>query len=286
MKYIEGRPSQRLARYVECYWQLEGSASDSSSAEPIPPDGCPEFIFNCADPFRRHLPDNKTEIQPRILFVGQMTRADLIEPTGCVSLFAIKLKPNGAYPFLQLPLSEFTDEIPGLDSVLGHGVSELEERINLAASFEERIRITESYLLRMMNEAGLNDSHSGQFKAAVAAERIVRVRGQISIDQLSSDLGITSRHLERHFHMTIGIGPKLLARIARFQHVFKLLNCNPNISWSAIAYECGYYDQAHLIKDFKAFAGQNPSRFIEREYDIANSLTNRIAMSDFSNTAF
>src|SRR5215475_10453796 len=115
MNYSEAKPSQRLSSCVECYWQLEAGGSDSAAMEPIPPDGCAEIVFNCGDSFRRYNPDNTSEIQSKILFVGQMTGSTIIQPTGQISLFGIKFKPSGAFAFLQAPIDEFTDKTPDLD---------------------------------------------------------------------------------------------------------------------------------------------------------------------------
>src|SRR6185503_4901844 len=81
------------------------------------------------------------------------------------------------------------------------------------------------------------------------AGRIVDTAGKVSVDQLASDAGISSRQLERRFLREVGLGPKLLGRIIRFQHVFRAVE-QCDATWSAIAVECGYYDQAHLIRDF------------------------------------
>jgi len=207
----------------------------------------------------------------------------MIQPTGRVSLFGIRFKPCGAFPFLRMPLSEITDQIPSLGCILNGRVRNLEERINLAASFRERISIAESVLFDLIDEKVVSDKQSGEYRASLAVERIAQTDGCVSIDTLVDELGLSNRHLGRQFLNTVGIGPKLLARIFRFQKVFKALQQQSG-NWSAIAHDCGYYDQAHLIHDFREFSGQSPTGYLIQEHNISDCFTKKDFMSDFSNT--
>ena len=284
MQYFECAPGPRLAKYIRCFWQLEDDASVSASPEPVLPDGSIEIIFNIGDAFRRHHTDNTIETQPKAIIVGQMRGPAMIQPTGHVSLFGIRFKPAGAFPFLRMPLSEITDQIPSLDCILNGHSANLEERINLAATFSERISIAEYVLSNLIDERAGPDKKSGEYRAFLAVERIAQTDGCVSIDALVDELGLSSRHLGRQFLNTVGIGPKLLARIFRFQKVFKALQ-QQSVNWSAIAHDCGYYDQAHLIHDFREFAGQNPTGYLVQQHDISDCFTRKDFMSDFSNTS-
>jgi transcriptional regulator GlxA family with amidase domain len=103
------------------------------------------------------------------------------------------------------------------------------------------------------------------------------------VDQLASSAGVSSRQLERGFLREIGIGPKLLARIVRFQQVFRAVeHCDS--AWAAVAVECGYYDQAHLIRDFNQFAQQTPAVLFASQSSLTESFTRKTRTSDFSNT--
>src|SRR5882724_10159209 len=157
MQYAEAQPSFRLARYIRCFWQLQDDATVTDSAEPVLPDGSIEIIFNLADPFRRYHADNTVETQPKAILVGQMRGPAMIQPTGRVSLFGIRFKPCGAFPFLRMPLVEVSERIPSLDCILNGRAANLEERINLASSFHERISIAESMLLKLIDERAISD---------------------------------------------------------------------------------------------------------------------------------
>ena len=103
--------------------------------------------------------------------------------------------------------------------------------------------------------------------------------------QLATDAGISSRQLERRFLREIGVGPKLLGRILRFQQVFRAVE-RLDARWASIAVDCGYYDQAHLIRDFNQFAGQTPSVLLAEKSSLTNAFTRKARASHFSNTGF
>jgi transcriptional regulator GlxA family with amidase domain len=108
--------------------------------------------------------------------------------------------------------------------------------------------------------------------------------GMIPIERLQKMAGISERQLERQFQTQVGLTPKFFSRLLRFQKVFKAVMQNRNLGWSFIASECGYYDQAHFIHDFKSFSGQNPSAYFNEDHRMAEYFTRKNRMSDFYNT--
>ncbi len=95
---------------------------------------------------------------------------------------------------------------------------------------------------------------------------------------------MNERQLERKFQALVGVSPKFLCRILRLQKVFKTVELNPAVNWSFIASECGYYDQAHFIHDFKDFSGQNPSAYFSEDREMSEYFTRKNRLSDFYNT--
>jgi transcriptional regulator GlxA family with amidase domain len=117
------------------------------------------------------------------------------------------------------------------------------------------------------------------------AARIVDSGGLVAVDRLASDAGISSRQLERRFLREVGLGPKMLGRIIRFQQVFRAVEqCNS--AWAEVAIECGYYDQAHLIRDFNQFARQTPAVLFSNQSAFTEWFTRKSRKSDFYNTSF
>jgi AraC-like DNA-binding protein len=280
MRYRAIPPGPYLAKFIECFWTLESRERSSvTSPERILPDGCVELIFNLADAFKRHHANGALEIQPQTLIAGQMRRYAMIEPAGRVKLFGVRFHPGGAYPFLQFPLSELTDQIIGFDSVWNRGGKELADRIQSARSVRERIGITEMTLL-----ARLEQRRSVDRRVDAVVKTIVAREGLVSLERLRRNLGISERQLERKFQTTVGITPKFLCRTLRFQKVFKAVERHQTVNWGFIASECGYYDQAHFIHDFREFSGQNPTAYFSQDHEMSEYFTRKNRLSDFYNT--
>jgi len=280
MRYRTYPPSHPLAQYVECFWTLESQEKASTgSPERILPDGCVELIFNLADHFKRYHFDGAVEIQPRTIIAGQMRHYALIEPTGRVKLFGVRFHPGGAHRLLHFSLSELTNKIIGFDEVWSRLGKELTEKIETADSVRERINTIEKAFITRL------DQRSEDNKLIDAVVKMIVARdGLVSIDRLQNNLGISYRHLERKFKAVVGISPKFFCRISRFQKVFRAVERHQNLGWSFIASECGYYDQAHFIRDFKEFSGQNPSAFFNDDHEMSQYFTRKNRLSDFYNT--
>ncbi len=275
MNYCEIRPRYPLSRFVECFWTLE-SDKPSSGAERILPDGCVELILNFGAEFLQHN-DEGRELQPRNFLVGQMTGPILISPTGPVQLIGIRFHPGGTAPFLRLPLHEITDQVVELGGLSSKLERELVCVTSAFGSLAEKITAIEEFLTRELL------SREPDARLMMLAARIVDSDGLVSVDQLASEAGISSRQLERRFLREIGLGPKLLGRIIRFQQVFRAVE-QCDAAWAAVAIDCGYYDQAHLIRDFNQFARQTPAVLFGHPSALTESFTRKARKSDFYNT--
>jgi AraC-like DNA-binding protein len=278
MRYCEIPPNPRLNAFVECFWTLEGDGpSTDATPERILPDGCVELILNFGERFSQHT-DGRRALQPRHFLVGQMSGPILISPNGSVQLLGIRFHPGGTSPFLRVPMNELTDRIAELGSLSSELECELLRAAEQASSLLEKMSAVEAVLLARLLRGSYDSA------AIRLAARIVRSAGLISIDQLANDAGISSRQLERRFMRDIGVGPKLLSRILRFQQVFRAVE-RVDPEWASIAVECGYYDQAHLIRDFNQFAGQTPAVLFSQQNALTESFTRKTRTSHFSNTA-
>lgn len=259
---------------------LEGSDWQASAApERLLPDGCIELILNFGALFREYQEGGRCDLQPSRFVVGQMTRPVLVEPTGPVQLLGIRFTPGGALPFLSFPPVELTNSIVPLDDISVSLDRLLSERIDEARTPREKVRIVEALLIKRMNA---REERGVSLRDAIS--EIVSSGGQISMDRLAGELGISGRQLERRFLNEVGLGPKLLCRILRFQQVFRAVERSDR-NWAKIAADCGYYDQAHLIRDFRQFAGQTPSILFENLTSFAEFLTRKQPTSDFYNTS-
>jgi AraC-like DNA-binding protein len=268
LKYSEHGPSPALRPYVDCFWFLEGSEGAEAGAAPILPDGRMELIVNYGDPFQR-LRGNVSEIQPRSFLTGQMTGPIVLRPARDAGILGIRFKPGGAYPFFNFPQSEILDQTASLDWLWGRLAREIEERVCAATRQSDKIGVMERILV-----AKLKTRTNMMLDAAIA--EILASDGLIYVEDIARGLGTSRRNLERQFKDHVGIGPKMLARILRFQRIFKTLEENASDRWISIALECGYYDQPHFIREFREFSGKSPAAYFADEAELSRFFTGKL----------
>ncbi|HKA23237.1 MAG TPA: helix-turn-helix transcriptional regulator [Blastocatellia bacterium] len=269
MRYEEFSPAQALSRFVKCFWVLESASAQSPAPERILPDGCTEIVFHAGDAFEQYNVDGTSERQPLALLVGQMRGHLLIQPTGVVRVLGIRFWPGGAYPFVSVPQHEVTGQVLPLDSLWGRIGRELHSRIADAVDLADSVRVVEQLLLCRLYESKRVDD--GLLKTTAL---ILQSGGCVPVEMLAGHLGISLRKLDRMFNTRVGLTPKALCRVIRFQQVFKLLERGQRKrDWALIATECGYYDQAHFIKEFSAFAGQAPTSYFAGQNAMSDYFT-------------
>lgn len=257
MHYHEFRPAEQLAKFIKCFWVLEGPSSPSAGPERILPDGCTEIVFHIGDPFAQHNPNGTTEHQPLALLVGQMRHHLLIQPTGRVQVLGVRFWPGGAYPFLGVPQNEVAGRVIALDAIWGAITNELHSRIAEAPTPSESVRQVETILVARLNRF---HRHDDTVLNAIAA--IFRSGGSLPVESLAANMGMGLKRLDRKFNNRVGLPPKLLCRIVRFQRVLRMLERRENDrDFVQTALDCGYYDQSHFIKEFKSFAGKGPTSY-------------------------
>ena len=159
-------------------------------------------------------------------------------------------------PFLGQPMSELTDRMVGLDDVLGLEGITLRERLGDARDWNPRFAIAESFVA-----ARLASTDPMQAEIGWAYDSIIASGGRTRVATLAGRLGWSRKHLAGKFSDAIGIGPKTLSRIVRFNRALGLSR-QDNSDWADIAADCGYADQAHLVREFRDLAGATPTAIV------------------------
>ncbi|MES2304557.1 MAG: AraC family transcriptional regulator [Gemmatimonadota bacterium] len=254
MEYQEFLPSPVPRSFVRCYWQLRGE-SVGESADPALPDGSPELIFNLGDSFDHLEPDGRTVRQPAAFLVGQITRPMLVRATGRSDLIAVRFEPYGA-AILHDCMAELTDQWVGINSLRDGVLLPVAEQLAAADSASERVAILDAAITTLATDAPMPDA-----RVVAAVRAIFLAHGNLRCDELALAQGLTLRSLQRLFAREVGVSPKLLTRIARFQRVFAARRDDPG-SFARVAAQCGYADQSHLVRDFHDFAGMPPAELL------------------------
>ena len=274
MNYCQVKPSAAVSRYVELYWMLEDS-SPASNVQRILPDGRPALILNFGHPFESHT-DGVWNSQPECFFVGQITRPLLLRPSGPAGMLGIQFRPHGAAQLLRLPMSELTDSAIALDDLSRRLFRKLDVLRDLS-SLTKALAALDSVLNALAQQNRAEDN-----LVSHAVRDIERSGGLLSVGDLADRLGWSTRQLQRRFKDSVGISPKLFGRMQRFQRVFRAMEGNQD--WADAAAHCGYYDQAHLIRDFREFSGKTPTALLNQEIDLARHFIHPPEVSHFSKT--
>ena len=171
----------------------------------------------------------------------------------------VNLTPIGAHLLFRVPMDLLANRVVALDDIFGAEALRLVERLHEAPSWSRCFDILDEVIVRRVMNA------RAPSMLVVRASHVLRAtRGAASIARLARDLECSQRHLIATFRQQVGVTPKTYARIVRFDHAVKRLRRPDGMRRAEIADASGYYDQAHLIRDFHEFAGLTPGEFLAR----------------------
>jgi len=218
------------------------------------PNGRLDLIFNFGSRISRF--DDRKEIRTEGSYVvGAQTRPVVIGAAGGSKFLSVSFKAGVAFPFLHLRFSEITNCALPLSCVWNQSrAEEWEDRLSELRDWPERIAWLNLHLIREFLPAAAVPNVS-----VSAVHLMEQQKGIVAIERICNELSITRQQLARKFDEQVGVSPKMLARIIRFRYV--LDNCRL-AHWGSLACDAGYYDQAHLIADFKEFTGLTPRQFV------------------------
>jgi AraC-like DNA-binding protein len=187
------------------------------------------------------------------LFAGPV----VIDSFGNAHCIQIDFTPLGARRFFGMPMTELTGRMVDLGDVMGSKGRDLRERLGHADTWAERLAIAEHFVTRR-----LADAARAPCPVSWAFDRLMASGGRLPISRLATEIGWSRKHLVSRFAAEVGIGPKTLSRVVRFNRVLALSRGDQEDGWAGIAAECGYADQAHLTRDFRELAGVTPSAWL------------------------
>jgi AraC-like DNA-binding protein len=212
------------------------------------------LIVAFGPPMRLRYPlDPRAPEERRTSFlVGLHAPLTVTEHDGIADGVQIDLTPLGAHLLLGLPMHEVAGRVLDLEEALGPLGAELPERLVEAPGWEARFSLLDAALARRALAAAPPSPDVQR-----AWQRLSETCGRLPVGALAAELGCSRRHLAARFREQVGVTPKAAARVLRFHHALERLRAGER--WADIAYDCGYYDQPHLNREFREFAGVTPS---------------------------
>ena len=264
MHYEELAPPAELRELVHRIWLLRGfGAPGRAPFQRVMPDGRAELIFNLADPFECRDGDG-ARVQPRALLVGPNRRAMEIRVTGSVDLVGVRFRPEALSAWLRVRGGELLDRSGALDELSAPLDRTLAEQLEEAEGSGSRLSILRRHLARASARVAF-DRRIGMAVDLALADNRARPAA------IASAVGMSYRQLGRLFQERIGFGPKSLIRLGRFQRVLGALEGPGHRSLASVAARAGYFDQAHLARDFRLFAGIAPGRYLRKARELARN---------------
>lgn len=254
-------PPPELRPFVRGYTGWDETVPGPMRRREVPRASVP-LIVSFGPPFVLRDPSDAARGPQRLtsFVAGLHDRATHVEHAGESSGVQIDLTPLGARRVLGFPLREIANETVALEDALGApAAAELAERLALAADWAERFALLDGLL-----DARLADAAEPAPLAWWAWRRLAETGGRLPVGGLAHELRCSRRHLVAHVHAELGLPPKTLARLVRFERAVALMTGDDDARLAAVAAACGYYDQAHLNRDFRAFAGEPPRAFLAR----------------------
>jgi len=224
------------------------------------PSGDVHFIVSFGPPWDLPdplAPDLRSERHGSFV-AGLDDRHAFSEHAGFAHGVEVQFTPLGARAFFGLPMRELTHEVVALDALEGRAGDRLVERLALAPTWAERFALLDAAIVRRVADAPLPPR-----EVAWAWGRLVQTGGAVAVGDLATDLGWSRKRLIGRFREHVGVAPKLYGRLLRFQAAVETLrSATDDLGFAELALTCGYYDQSHLYRDFRAFAGSTPTEFV------------------------
>lgn len=235
------------------------------------PDGNTELIIDLSDK-PQHIYHNETlqEIQVcKHTWVSGVRTQPITIPSGKGSrLMIVAFHRGRAFPFYPFAMSELSDNVVEADLVFGKSIHDLRERMLAAPSIDRMFAMVEAFLRQQAGKALEEDLAARCIQYALTS--LTRKPTSQRLHHLSEEIGYSQKHFIQLFRQQVGVLPKQYLRILRFQKALQAIENSSSIDWSSLALENGFYDQAHLIHDFKLFSGFTPGEYLKRKTPLLN----------------
>jgi|WetSurMetagenome_2_1015567.scaffolds.fasta_scaffold36504_3 AraC-like DNA-binding protein len=276
------QPSGILQQYISHYIVTEVLIPDMNGEslnhlQISMPDGALEMHFSYSDTTVKFGFNNNDFHTYRSAIIGVNDLENALRQTSLRSshkCIVVKFKYQGFYEIFGIPVSAFSDKIYETEDVLGSQVNRLHVQLDNAYNNEARIKYVEQF---MMSRLKTGQKHSYRVDRCIKALGFINdCHGNLNLSALMEKLDISERPVQRDFKTIIGVSPKQFCKIIRFHNFMLSLNISAPYNGSDLVYRFGYYDQSHMIKEFKKATTMTPEWYLKNRgkkvFTIANML--------------
>jgi len=175
---------------------------------------------------------------------------------GQSQVFGVKFRPGGFRAFIDHPVSKLADREISAISVFGTDVETLGVTVLSSIPEDEKVKAADAFFQARVPKRNKYVDLADQLVGRIFSEPEIK-----TVDDLVSETGIGKRSLQRIFNEYVGVSPKWVIRRYRLHELIEKLNSRDQLDWAQLALDLGYFDQAHLINDFRQIIGYSPTQF-------------------------
>ena len=251
MKHLQ--PSGTLKPFVKDYFIY--TADENVTNEALYPSGYVSLAVNISDGSVATIINGNKIAMPKIEVLGQLTVPTRLMASKGTIILVVRFYPFASSLFFPNTVSDFTNDSVDLRDVLDDELDKFYDELMQASSIEQMVMVLEPYLIQLLSRT------KNAVKKVNGIEQICRQicsEESFNIKNISCYFGLSDRYIQKLFYEMVGLTPGSFFSIQRFNRSLELVRSSKQ-SLTSIAHQCGYYDQAHFIKDFKKFAGSTPS---------------------------
>ena len=271
LNYQEYNPKPILSNYIDHIWVNQFSLGKPDSKETIIPDGMVELVFNFGDPYERGIEgsDSLQSIHGSHI-IGIKSKAHFVKVNSGMNTIGVRFKPGGFSSFTNVASDLFRDNCIPASEVFGKKINDLELHLIKAKYYKDKVEIIEKFLLSELNVNNKKEEFINWINTIYTNPQ------NNNISLLSKDKNVNYKQLERRFIQYLGITPKSFWKIVRFNNALRLWSDSQQANYTELAYNAGYADQSHLIKEFKMFTSKCPGEYFQSETPLSKVIQNTI----------
>ncbi len=264
MDFESRRPGRELAEFVECVWVCS-NAPGPWRLERVLPSGRAQLVVNLKEDETRSYVGERVERGPGTVVSGMGTRFEVIDSAEQEEVAGVVFRPGGTLAFFGVPADLLGAAGVAVEDLWGaRAVGRLRARLLEAEGAERRLAVLEEELRLAWVDRGLHPA------VAYSLRQFRETPSMVRVGAVAEAVGLSQKRFGERFQREVGISPKRYCRLLRFQQAVGQAHGAARPDWSAVAADCGFFDQAHLIHEFQAFAGVTPWEYEARRTAFQN----------------
>ncbi len=249
------KPAYPLSQYVDFIWQAANSGFPPSRQR-VYPNGAMALVIHLKKPAVTYFIDNEPRTIRVPLLAGPFSRSFEMDPSQSTAVIGILFHPGAARTFFPVAPHELHNVDIALRELCPAAADRLLNQLCSAPGDHAQLMVVEKYLTQQLSSA--TPIHPA---VRYAVQQLSREGGVRGIRKLQLDTGLSHTRFIHLFREHVGLTPKLFCRVRRFNALLHQINKGVPVNWARLAADCGYFDQPHLIRDFRAFAGITPREY-------------------------